>query len=84
MLYSQCTIEKKTESGKTTQVTWLPAKYAVKGKVLKLKDDGDKWQDGWVVMQVGDPSERPPDWKKLVRQHRKDTGDALPKRREES
>jgi hypothetical protein len=81
MLYSQCTLERKTESGKATYVTWLPATFAVKGKVLKLKGESNEWVDGWVVVSVGPLSTQPPDWRKLVRQHRRGTGDDLPKRR---
>jgi hypothetical protein len=81
MLYSQCTVERKTKGGKATTVTWLPANFAIKGKVLKFKGDNNEWTDGWVVTQVGELSDRPADWRGLVRQHRKRTGDALPKRR---
>jgi hypothetical protein len=83
MLYSQCTVERKTESGKSTMVTWLPAKFAIKGKVLKLKGNGDVWTDGWVVTKVGELATKPPNWTKLVRQHRRNTGDSLPRRSHE-
>jgi len=43
MNYKQCLL-KKGESGR---VTWLPEKFAKKGKILRLKDD-----DGWVVKDV--------------------------------
>lgn len=35
-----CTLKK----GTLVQTLWMPEKFAVKGKILKLKDD-----DGWVV-----------------------------------
>ncbi len=39
----QCTLEK----GNKTQVLWIPDKFAVKGRILKLKED-----NGWVVKVV--------------------------------
>jgi len=43
MNYKQCKLKK----GNTCRVTWLPDKFAKKGKLLRLKDD-----DGWVVQEV--------------------------------
>ena len=43
MNYKQCLLKK----GKKSQITWLPEKYAKKGKILKLKDE-----NGWVVKEV--------------------------------
>ena len=34
------------------QVTWLPTKFARKGKFVKLKSDDGTWQDGWEVVEV--------------------------------
>lgn len=33
-------------------VSWLPEKYAVKDKVLKIKNEKDEWEDGWRVDTV--------------------------------
>jgi len=44
MLYRQCILRKDT----TETTSWLPEKYAIKGKFLKLKID-----DGWEVIEVG-------------------------------
>lgn len=33
-------------------VSWLPVRYAVKGKFLKLKNT--EWENGWEVISVGD------------------------------
>ena len=38
-----------------THVCWIPEKYAIVGKVLRVKMY-DGWQDGWVVMRVGSVS----------------------------
>jgi len=32
-----------------TQVSWIPAEFAVEGRYLKLKEN-DKWVDGWQVI----------------------------------
>lgn len=36
----------------TEQVTWLPTKFARKGKVVKLKGEDGTWTDGWEVTEV--------------------------------
>ena len=47
--YRHCTVTK----GQAYMQTWLPAKFAILGEVLKLKKYG-KWDDGWTVTTVGD------------------------------
>ena len=39
--YKQCKVIKKVGDGHLNQVTWLPEQYAIKGKVLKLRNDDD-------------------------------------------
>jgi hypothetical protein len=43
MNYKQC----RLRNGTRYMVSWLPEKFAKKGKVLRLHDD-----DGWIVMDV--------------------------------
>tara|TARA_Y100000034_G_scaffold137002_1_gene218245 strand:+ start:5502 stop:5705 length:204 start_codon:yes stop_codon:yes gene_type:complete len=43
-MFKQCTLQK----GITSQTSWIPEKFAVKGNYLRLKDD-----DGWKVLDVG-------------------------------
>lgn len=48
----QCLLAKANESGGSNlTVAWLPEKYAIKGKVLKIESNGE-WEDGWVVDTV--------------------------------
>lgn len=47
--YRQCQLVR----GATHQITWLPERYAVVGRYVKLKE-GDVWDDGWQVTSVGD------------------------------
>ena len=48
MFYRQC----KLQHADKEQTTWIPEKYAKKGKVVRLREKG-VWIDGWVVMSVG-------------------------------
>ena len=40
-------VQCKLKKGNTTQYSWIPEKFANKGKFVKLKDD-----DGWKVIEV--------------------------------
>lgn len=44
----QCLLEKKG----TTTTSWIPEEFSVKGKVINIKDDNDKWDNGWLVKEV--------------------------------
>lgn len=69
--YKHCVLERKVDSGHLQQQVWIPEKYAVVGLGLKLKE-GDKWQDGWKVLQVGGRADE--QWisgvRRLWRKHR--------------
>lgn len=41
------------EIGYQEQVSFIPKKFAVVGKLLKLKNDKDIWEDGWKVKGCG-------------------------------
>lgn len=77
MQYVQCKLVK----GNIEQTSWIPKKFAVVGKGLKLKDEYDNWSYGWRVKAAfGEVDEKHiPDWRKAVRGHRKSTGDSTPK-----
>jgi hypothetical protein len=49
-MYKQCLLQK----GSAYRVGWIPTKFAVVGKCLKLYLD-DGWIDGWKVLQIGMP-----------------------------
>lgn len=52
-VHYQCHLQK----GDTHQVTWLPKKFAVEGRIVKLYDEvTDSWEDGWLVTSVGTQS----------------------------
>lgn len=92
MKYVQCLLCKfnditpKTVKANTTvleQTTYLPDEFAVLNKVLKLKNDEGKWENGWIVMKVYPDSETKliPDSHIRVKKHRKNTGDSMPKKK---
>ena len=48
--YRQCVLQRDN----STQVSHIPEEYAIVGQVLKLRDDNDVWEDGWLVKSAGD------------------------------
>jgi hypothetical protein len=74
--YRQCYLRNRDRF----QTSWIPAEFAEVGMILKIKDDCDQWENGWVVEAAYSESEELPDIRKAIRGHRTRTGDALPKR----
>jgi len=51
--FYQCTMERKDGEVRQVLTSWLPHKFAKKGKVLKLKcRETGEWTDGWLVKVV--------------------------------
>lgn len=77
--YRQCVLER----GNTTTVSWIPEKYAETGKYLKLKNENGEWVDGWVVKSASTAKVEEsflPDSHQQIKDHKKRTGDSLPKK----
>ena len=56
-MFAQCTLKKKlSETSAIIEVSWIPVKFAKKGKFLKLKRN-KKWDNGWEVIAVGSKQE---------------------------
>jgi len=54
MRFKQCTLHRKGDGVTMVTTTWLPEKYAKKGRFIRLKDrDTGQWHDHWEVRQVG-------------------------------
>jgi hypothetical protein len=51
--YYQCHLERREGNQTTHLVTWLPERYAVLHKWLKLKDKNGIWTDRWCVVYIG-------------------------------
>ena len=47
MNYTQCHIQKNNKN----DVAWIPSKFAVIGKIIKIKFDG-LWNNGWKVINT--------------------------------
>lgn len=47
LYYKQCKLEK----GDRATTSWIPEKHAVRGRILKLKEN-DQWDDDWLVKEV--------------------------------
>lgn len=53
-MFRQCSMDKKTKDGKKTVVSWIPEKYAIKGKYISLENrETGVCEDGWKVVLVG-------------------------------
>lgn len=78
--YKQCTLKR----GDTTQVAWIPEKYAVKDQYIQIRNpDTNEWVNGWLVMGDGGTRREEnqlPDYRKMIRGHRARTGDSLAKK----
>ena len=48
VFYKQCTLKRGTQG----DVRWIPEKFAVVGKYIKVKVDGVE-EDGWLVVEAG-------------------------------
>ncbi len=82
ILYRQCRLIKIIPEGTKHQVSWLPEKYAILDKILKLRDPDGYWDNGWRVEVAGEhlvSEDALPDSHHDIKQHRIATGDSLPK-----
>jgi hypothetical protein len=81
IFYRQCRLSKKESDVTFHQTSWIPETFAVVGKTLRLRENG-QWQDGWVVQAVGATSlseDLLPDTHDDIKGHRRASGDSLPK-----
>lgn len=59
VMYQQCELKRfildaeGKAIGHVNTVSWLPSKFAVPDKHLKLKNSAGEWEDDWVVTFVG-------------------------------
>ena len=79
-LYKQCRLVRDIGTKTQMTVSYLPVKFAKTDNIVKLKNEQEEWSDGWRILSVfGKATDEPPDVKKIIRNHRINTGDALPK-----
>ena len=54
VFYKQCMMERKIGDKTEKTTSWIPEKFAVKGKVIKLENrETGEQTDGWEVTMVG-------------------------------
>lgn len=77
-LYVQCSLRK----GSFQQVAFIPAQFAVVGKVVTLTVLGRK-DSNWDVIDVYDtiPKDFMADVHQEIKMHRRNTGDSMPKKK---
>lgn len=51
--YRQCHLVKLVPGGECRQTSYIPEPYCKVGKVLKLRDEDGRWEDGWRVQSAG-------------------------------
>ena len=80
MLFNQCVLKRKIETGHAIQTTFIPKKFAVLNSHVRLKEN-DQWTNGWRVDFVGPDIHEDvlPDSYAEIKGHRKMTGDSLRK-----
>ncbi len=74
IFYCQCQLVQ----GVRHQTSWIPQKFAVKGRVLRLKNADGEWENGWKVENVSKETRSEdtlPDYRAEVKAHRRATGD---------
>ena len=52
LLFVQCELTRKHEDRNVFITIWIPERYAIKDKILKLKNEDKEWVDGWKVLHV--------------------------------
>jgi len=91
--YVQCQFARENEDGSRSVTTsWIPtrvkhqdknglAKVRV-GMTIDLKDEEGNWDHDWIVEVMGtDIRNDAPDVRKMIRGHRKNSGDSMPRRK---
>lgn len=83
--YRQCTLSKEKGYVREEIVSWLPEKVKTEKGLRPLKIDmivslkgEDVWSENWRIVDIGETAlEDAPDWRAMVKGHRKKTGDSL-------
>lgn len=82
MKYNQCTLEKTVGGHKMQIVSYIPSKFANIGQSVRLKNEEEKWDGGYIVKTVGPAVDEEflPDRHSEIKAHRRATGDSMPKK----
>ena len=53
-MYTQCGLRREYKPGLfSNSVAFIPTKFAIKDKFLKIKNDKGEWENGWQVTGTG-------------------------------
>lgn len=86
--FSQCRLVRQEGGIRTETVSWIPTKLKSDngmvnlrvGLVVDLQEEDKTWTRNWRVESMGTITENPPDYRALIKGHRKMTGDSMPRR----
>ena len=89
--FSQCRLVRQEGDVRTETVSWIPTKLKSNnglvnlrlGLVVDLQEEDKTWTRNWTVESMGPTTENPPDYRALIRGHRKMTGDSMPRGQKE-
>lgn len=67
--WTQCRLSKCIGTQVFEQVLWIPSRLAFLMKVIRIKTDDGRWDEGWHVINIGKeiPHSNLPDFHKLIR-----------------
>ena len=79
-VYRQCGLLRDLGNDRTASiVSYIPARFAKKHRIVKLRQSDGQWEDGWKVVSVGadTASTDLPDSHRQIKNHRTLSGDSL-------
>ena len=56
--YTQCRFQRPTGNGVQETTSWIPSRFAVVGRYVKLRLPNKEWVDGWKVISRGATASR--------------------------
>lgn len=91
--YVQCRFAREGDGSRTETVSWIPTKVKHRdqggmvklrvGMVIDLQSEDKTWTRDWTLTSIGtEIKDDAPDVRKMIRGHRKMTGDSQPRRKE--
>jgi hypothetical protein len=91
--YVQCRFARVVDGSRSETVSWIPTKVKQRDKnglikvrpglTIDLKEEDGSWTRDWQIMSVGNEiKDDAPDVRKMIKGHRKMTGDSQPRRKE--
>ena len=79
-VYRQCGLRRDLTGDRSSNlVSFIPARFARQGRIVRLRDADGQWEDNWKVVSVGVAryENELPDSHKQIKSHLARTGDSL-------